>query len=76
MCRRICGQAQGVLHFGDGLNAHTAGSFQAFSGQSSCIVWLHVHIRSDPGPSQIRASFTEDGFQRKGFGRLAGHIMV
>ena len=65
---------------GDGLNAHTAGSFQVFSGQSSRIVWLRVHIRSDPGPSQIRASFTQDGSwvkpKREGFGRLAGHIMV
>ena len=47
-------------------------SFRVVSGQSSCL----AHIWSDSGSFLVvRASLSQDGFQRKDSGRLVGHIM-
>ena len=41
--------------------------FCVSSGQSSCFAWLRVRIWLSPGPPTcVRASLSQDGFQRRG----------
>ena len=59
--------SEGVARFWGGLNIYMGAVFQVPSGQTSCFVWLRVHIWSDSGPFQMcMASFDQEGFQCEG----------